>query len=598
MMKEKRTGIKNVLYVLLPIIGGIICILAMYSRNNQAMFPVTLPIELEGHFCYDGENWYSLDEYEMTAENPKVVIRGKINQEIEDKWRLYFLRDHIGVSVYKNGELIYMDAQTEMGQYGIGLMDSMCGRSWDCCLVPDLSPEDVIEIHCVNYHKFGNEKAYSYLVDSLTITADTDMVISNELKKNKRLPEVISSVLIIIAIMILGAAVFARILRQNLSFRLFLGGLIILFVGGFIFFDTVCIMELDNLIALNTYGQSLCLMCYAYFLRVLIGKNMQGRIEKISYAAILAELILDVGIMVLVISGRVLIYDTYFVWCIVQGVLCIAFMVMMIFQMRKKECSNRGFFVAVFVLQIALMLDILGAFKTVYSSGTCTKVCFLFVVVISLLYILKRIILDYSAAARAKELEEKLTQKRIALAVSQIRTHFIFNVLTVISSFCKSDAKKADEALVCFSRYLRRNISILEKDELVFFSKELEHLEDYISLEQMRFGDAILFRKDISVTDFKVPPLVVQPIVENAIKHGFIEKAKSGIVSLTTKKDEEYIYIIVDDNGSGFDVQKDLEEESIGIKNVRFRLETMVHGSLDIESEREKGTKVTIKIPV
>lgn len=182
--------------------------------------------------------------------------------------------------------------------------------------------------------------------------------------------------------------------------------------------------------------------------------------------------------------------------------------------------------------------------------------------------------------------------------MSQIRTHFIFNVLTTISTYCKSDPKKADDALIRFSRYLRRNIRIIEEEGLIDFQTELEQLEDYIALEQLRFEDMITFAKDIEVTSFRIPPLTIQPIVENAIKHGLLEHDRSGTVTLQTMKEAEYIVITVTDDGVGFVLEECEKEDSVGIRNVRYRLENMVHGSLAIESALGKGTTVTIKIPI
>lgn len=195
------------------------------------------------------------------------------------------------------------------------------------------------------------------------------------------------------------------------------------------------------------------------------------------------------------------------------------------------------------------------------------------------------------------EKERKLTERRIATMMSQIRTHFIFNILTAISGYCKYDPQKADDALIRFSRYLRRNIKFIEEEGLIDFSKELEQLEDYISLEQIRFEDKITFEEDIEEENFKIPPLTIQPIIENAIKHGLIEQGRSGTVRLHTMKNKKDIIIIVTDDGVGFTPEESEKEDSVGIRNVRFRLESMVQGSLTIESSPGKGTKVTIRIP-
>lgn len=207
---------------------------------------------------------------------------------------------------------------------------------------------------------------------------------------------------------------------------------------------------------------------------------------------------------------------------------------------------------------------------------------------------------ELELAEKERQLAEKdrqLTDRRIASMMSQIRSHFIFNVLTTISTYCKLDPKKADNALVRFSRYLRKNINIIEEEGLIAFDMELEQLEDYIALEQLRFEDRILFEKQIETSSFEIPPLTIQPIVENAIKHGLIEPGKSGTICLHTKRKIGYVEITVTDDGIGFVPEKCEKEESVGIRNVRYRLEHMVGGALTIESVPGEGTRVTITIP-
>lgn len=207
---------------------------------------------------------------------------------------------------------------------------------------------------------------------------------------------------------------------------------------------------------------------------------------------------------------------------------------------------------------------------------------------------------ELELAEKERQLAEKdrqLTDRRIASMMSQIRSHFIFNVLTTISTYCKLDPKKADNALVRFSRYLRKNINIIEEEGLIAFDMELEQLEDYIALEQLRFEDRILFEKQIETSSFEIPPLTIQPIVENAIKHGLIEPGKSGTICLHTKRKIGYVEITVTDDGIGFVPEECEKEDSVGIRNVRYRLEHMVGGVLTIESAPGEGTRVTITIP-
>lgn len=196
------------------------------------------------------------------------------------------------------------------------------------------------------------------------------------------------------------------------------------------------------------------------------------------------------------------------------------------------------------------------------------------------------------------QVEGELTESRITSMMSQIRDHFIFNTLSTISGYCKIDPEKADEALTRFARYLRRNMNYLEEKELIPFEIEVRQIEDYVALEQMRFEDRIEFGEDFEVTDFKIPPLTVQPLVENAIKHGIITQGRSGSVCVLTRKEKEQILIEVIDDGIGFDEKEVKKKGSIGLKNVRYRLEHMANAQLTIESKPGEGTRVYIQIPV
>lgn len=194
--------------------------------------------------------------------------------------------------------------------------------------------------------------------------------------------------------------------------------------------------------------------------------------------------------------------------------------------------------------------------------------------------------------------EKELTESRITAMMSQIRNHFIFNTLGMISGYCKIDPVKADEALTRFSRYLRRNMKYLEETDMIPFMTEIKQIEDYVALEQLRFENVFEFGEEFEVRDFNIPPLTVQPLVENAIKHGFTMAGCQGTVSVVTRQEAEDIIIEVIDDGAGFDTEKLSYENSIGLRNVRYRLKHMADARLKIESTPGVGTKAMILIPV
>ncbi len=196
--------------------------------------------------------------------------------------------------------------------------------------------------------------------------------------------------------------------------------------------------------------------------------------------------------------------------------------------------------------------------------------------------------------------DQELTQSRVQLMVSQIQPHFLYNTLTSIANICEKDPKAARQAIVDFSDYLRVNLDSLKCQKNVPFTRELEHCQTYLNFEKMRFEEDLNIEYDVQVTDFAVPILSVQPLLENAVKHGICNKAGGGTVRLTTYRQDEVVYIIIEDDGVGFDTTSTHHDDSrqhIGLENVRYRLQQMCGGEMTVESVPGKGTKVTITLP-
>ena len=186
---------------------------------------------------------------------------------------------------------------------------------------------------------------------------------------------------------------------------------------------------------------------------------------------------------------------------------------------------------------------------------------------------------------------------RTQLLVSQIQPHFIFNTLSTIQALCRIDPDKAFDTIEKFGTYLRMNLESLGQPTLIPFQKELEHSRIYAEIEMLRYPE-IHIVYDIRDDDFELPALSVQPMVENAIRHGVRGKYGGEVIVSSFEENGEHI-VTIRDNGRGFDPDAvtDTEECHIGIRNVRERIETMCQGSMRIESERWKGTVVTITIP-
>jgi len=224
-------------------------------------------------------------------------------------------------------------------------------------------------------------------------------------------------------------------------------------------------------------------------------------------------------------------------------------------------------------------------------------ICFIIV-----LYIMEQNINIYvqveKEAKKEAEYELQLQDMSTKLMLSQIQPHFMFNSLSSIAMLCTLDPKKAKNTVLTFTKYLRSNINALSSKAPIPFEEELNHVKAYLEIESIRFGSRLRIKYDINTTDFVIPPLTLQPIVENAVKHGVCKKEDGGTILISTNEDEDKVYITVEDDGVGFDVSKiDLNSpKHVGIMNVSNRLKIQVNGALTYTSFVGKGTVMKISM--
>ncbi len=206
--------------------------------------------------------------------------------------------------------------------------------------------------------------------------------------------------------------------------------------------------------------------------------------------------------------------------------------------------------------------------------------------------------MQYVQEEKIRMQEQELMDSRISIMLSQIQPHFLFNTLTAIDGLVYEN-ERAHDAIFTFSKYLRFNMDSLTQKELIPFHIEFEHTKQYLSLEKLRFLDKLNILYDIKVTNFHIPVLTLQPIVENAIRYGITKKRNGGTLKIETNENDNEIIIIVSDDGVGFskDIALDKNRSHIGIINVTERLKYMCNGTLSIESVIDKGTNVKIIIP-
>ena len=181
--------------------------------------------------------------------------------------------------------------------------------------------------------------------------------------------------------------------------------------------------------------------------------------------------------------------------------------------------------------------------------------------------------------------------------ISQIQPHFIYNTLSSIRTLIKLDPDRAYNLVYDFSKYLRANIDSIGQGGMIPFAQELEHIRNYCNIEKVRFGDKLALVYEIGPDGFEVPPLTVQPLVENAIKHGIRGKNGDGTVKVSTFEDEHSYMVEVLDDGAGFDPAAGVPKTSAGLENIRLRLQEIAGACLEINSIPGKGPRAIVRIP-
>ena len=192
--------------------------------------------------------------------------------------------------------------------------------------------------------------------------------------------------------------------------------------------------------------------------------------------------------------------------------------------------------------------------------------------------------------------EKEISQQRANIMMLQMRPHFIYNTLMTIYSLCNQEPQKARQVTLDFTNYLRKNFNAVASESTIPFSAELEHTKAYLGVEQAQLEDMLFVEYDTPFTQFRLPPLTLQPIVENAIKHGIDLYSGPLHIAIRTCYTDAGIEITVEDDGKGYD-PKDICKPHTALDNIENRLKQQCDGTFSITPRLGGGTVVNIFIP-
>ena len=579
------------------------------STSVQAESTLRIDLYFKGEYRIADGEWkpYEAGKH-IPATEGDVTLRGNFYKSYEgedlgvynsEDMPIAFYTDHINLTfseIDETGEKTSLTIDNENPLYGY----STCGESWTAHHFAGTSDE-AVEILVNNPHGFGNETAIDEMLSKLDFWSGIDF--EKSVSSAETVQTSIGTILMLVSIVFLGIALFSTLIHIKNSKLIWLIGLAVFFAGLYFYYSVDSIQFHSESIVTNTTLLGASMMFYMLFLCALISCLLKVT-RKISNIVLIFLGVANAVFFVIPMVTNVRFYDTWAWWTLVQIVVNAVLAICLIREFFATKTKSRWLYIGAFLPLIAFLVDVVGTKIAIWKGGVISQYVFIALFVAATVMVLKLIPNNINAAAKAKELEmekivlnAELAESRISTMMSQIRPHFIYNTLGSIEQLCDLDPPKAGELVHDFAKYLRGNFGELDNPKPILMSQEMDHVHHYVSIENVRFPDMI-FSFEMNSEDFHIPALTVQPIVENAIKHGLMKLQKGGTIRVVSYETETDYCVSVVDDGVGFDTNLLIDERKhVGLRNIRERLKAMVNGSIEIESTLGVGTKVVIKIP-
>ncbi|MBQ4300528.1 MAG: histidine kinase, partial [Lachnospiraceae bacterium] len=548
-----------------------------------------MPAPLVGQYELDGngemipfDNLKSIDIGEASS----VRVVGHFTEDIPVGHRVFLYMYRELIKVYVNGEVVFDNA------------DDYRPR-WDFFGSNGVKTTDLIDI---TISKVPGEEYYGAVEDSLhKLCVGTRYgLVSNRVKANVGS----ITVCLILFTFAIGELMVASVLittRRSEARGSVSCSLVLMFGSFCCFIDydyiTLFMGNYKAIGVVDIVNQALLILFFLENMFIHMRKKLYSRIS---------QLVMAIWCAAIAVFAIVGITGTHGNTILGIGILCVIAIVSIILDAVLEYMDCQDYYEKVGKYNGEMVSNIILAGFTVVELGhymfAHNFLINVFELGISIYGIMQFVMLLYRTvefAQKARQsdiLGKQLIENQMSIMLSQIQPHFLYNSLTAIQILCVRDPKAAQKALGDFALYLRGNMDSLKSNKLIPFEKELEHTKHYVELELIRQGEYLQVEYDIQYTDFELPALSLQPIVENAIKHGVGDKEDGGKVLISVQRRYDDVLIVVDDDGVGFEGAGVTEDgrSHIGLENVRRRLSDMCGATLDIKSKPGVGTQVTI----
>ena len=581
-------------------------------NNNQAVRPIVAQVSFAGDYRVGDGQWQPIvDGQHIPSTKGDVMLRGNFHMYAPDgeyvgiysgELPIAFYIDHISLTIYE-GEDGPFTLDSENRLYG----KSACGVQWNAHLFA-IGREEPIEILIHNPHRFGNERAIDEMLSNVALWSgidfERDQMARGQTQRN------IGLVFVIISFVLLGSALFSALLHIPNNRVIWLLGATILCAGIYLTYSAPGVSFWSDFVAVNTCFLGFSMIFYMLFVSAIITSFFKTT-KQAGQITTAALGVMGGAYFLVPVLTDIYFYDTWLIWSITQSAANVVLLFCLIKECMAAGNQQRWTLIGFGMLIVAFEADVIATAAGFWKGGFLSKYVFFVLFVFAMFVVLRIIPENINAAEKARELEmqrkrleaekniveAELKESRVSIMLSQIQPHFIYNTLGTIERMCLKDPEKAFELVRNFSLYLRGNFREIDSVTPIPFADELKHVEHYVNIEKVRFPDMNI-EYDVETTDFVLPALSVQPLVENAIKHGLMGREEGGTVLIRAYETPTHFCVEVKDDGVGFDTSKPIEEKKhVGLRNIRGRLKAMVNGELMIESCPDIGTKAEIMIP-
>lgn len=550
------------------------------------------PIVLSGEYSIDGGKTYrcfdTYDDIDMRHIR-NIIVRGYSDRDIKRGEDIYLFMDYVDATVKVDDLVVYQSKQDV----------KYC---WDAVQSLGVGPHDMITVELSARSRVLYNVAFRQFFDKMC-TGSKAAILTSELRSH--ILQIVGELIILalgMSVIIYMIEMRRAGIKNNEETRGYaIGGIGIMCSALTCFVDAEYITLLIPRFALIEYIDSLTQIFSVIFIIVYLRRYLVSeKYRRLSKPVIACAYILVLAYMFTrMISGQVMTRTLLAISG--PGVLILFIVIYMLGRDFKNQTDKNSRY----VVYTAILLTVGIIFEVLYFLITGTyiikvlELCMFIFAFTQFYLVVTENVSKRKEAARAKELENELMQSRINIMMSQIQPHFLYNALGTIRALCTKNPDEARNAMDFFAKYLRANMESLDRTECIPFKKEMEHVESYLYIEKLRFGDLLNIEYDIDTVDFTIPAMTVQTLAENAVKHGLLAKEEGGTLRIVTREADSYYEVRIIDDGVGFDTtaKRDDSRTHVGIENSRKRLAGMCRGTLAIGSRIGEGTTITICIP-